>query len=250
MLVDLRKHAAAAIFDCDIAIVGAGAAGLTLARHLAGRGRDIVVVESGGLDFDAATQGLLTGRTSVTPTIRWFMPGCVSSAGRPTSGAGAALASRRSISRSATGSRSPAGHSRWTRSSAGTRPPRRTWKCGSRRGWPRRLERRSCGAPRRGPRGLRDRPVALRRRRRALRHAARGGHRRRTRCARAAARDCRSRAGRGQRDRGDCARARDARRPPRAASRAALRAGLRRRRECAPAPRVLRRRAPGHRQCA
>ena len=27
MLIDLRKHAAAAIFDCDIAIVGTGAAG-------------------------------------------------------------------------------------------------------------------------------------------------------------------------------------------------------------------------------
>jgi len=61
MLVDLRKHATAAIFDCDVAIVGAGAAGLTLARHLAGRGREIVVVESGGLDFDEATQGLADG---------------------------------------------------------------------------------------------------------------------------------------------------------------------------------------------
>jgi choline dehydrogenase-like flavoprotein len=61
MLIDLRKHAAAAVFDCDIAIVGAGAAGLTLARHLTGRGRDIVVVESGGLDFDTATQGLADG---------------------------------------------------------------------------------------------------------------------------------------------------------------------------------------------
>ena len=61
MLVDLRKHTTAAIFDCDVAIVGAGAAGLTLARHLAGRGREIVVVESGGLDFDEATQGLADG---------------------------------------------------------------------------------------------------------------------------------------------------------------------------------------------
>jgi NADPH-dependent 2,4-dienoyl-CoA reductase/sulfur reductase-like enzyme len=61
MLVDLRNHAVAAGFDCDVAIVGAGAAGLTLARHLAGRGRNIVVVESGGLDFDAAVQALADG---------------------------------------------------------------------------------------------------------------------------------------------------------------------------------------------
>ena len=61
MLDDLQDHPAGAVFDCDIAIVGAGAAGLTLARHLAGKGRDIVVVESGGLDFDAATQDMADG---------------------------------------------------------------------------------------------------------------------------------------------------------------------------------------------
>jgi choline dehydrogenase-like flavoprotein len=61
MLVDMRHDAVAAGLDCDVAIVGAGAAGLTLARHLAGRGRDIVVVESGGLDFDAAVQALADG---------------------------------------------------------------------------------------------------------------------------------------------------------------------------------------------
>ena len=61
MLVDLRSHAVATGFDCDVAIVGAGAAGLTLARHLAGRGRNVVVVESGGLDFDAAVQALADG---------------------------------------------------------------------------------------------------------------------------------------------------------------------------------------------
>lgn len=61
MLDDLLQYPAATRIACDIAIVGGGAAGITLARHLSASKRDICVVESGGLDFDEATQALADG---------------------------------------------------------------------------------------------------------------------------------------------------------------------------------------------
>ncbi len=61
MLIDLRQHPEAAGHPSDICIVGAGAAGITLARSLAARGRDVCLLESGGLDFEQATQDLYKG---------------------------------------------------------------------------------------------------------------------------------------------------------------------------------------------
>ncbi len=61
MLHDLNDYPENAELACDIAIVGGGAAGITLARHLAGHGVEVCVVESGGRDFDAATQDLAAG---------------------------------------------------------------------------------------------------------------------------------------------------------------------------------------------
>ena len=80
MLVDLRKHAAAASFDCDIAIVGAGAAGLTRARHLAGRGRDTRMSDlpaEGMVDRDCRVHGnanLDVAGSSVFRTAGWANP--------------------------------------------------------------------------------------------------------------------------------------------------------------------------------
>ncbi|MEQ8661204.1 MAG: FAD-dependent oxidoreductase, partial [Gammaproteobacteria bacterium] len=61
MLQDLNDFTADPELACDVAIVGAGAAGITLARHLAGHGLEICLVESGGRDFEAATQALAAG---------------------------------------------------------------------------------------------------------------------------------------------------------------------------------------------
>lgn len=61
MLIDLRKEPEAAARQSDICIIGAGAAGITLARRLARTGREICLLESGGLDFEQATQDLYRG---------------------------------------------------------------------------------------------------------------------------------------------------------------------------------------------
>ena len=61
MLLDFRTLDANVDLTSDVCIVGAGAAGLTLARGLLERGRRVTILESGGLDFDAATQDLYAG---------------------------------------------------------------------------------------------------------------------------------------------------------------------------------------------
>ena len=67
MIIDFRKAEDSQIFEADVCIVGTGVAGLTLARGLLKSGLKICLVESGGGDFDQATQDLydgeVTGRT-------------------------------------------------------------------------------------------------------------------------------------------------------------------------------------------
>lgn len=60
MEVDARTLGAP-VLDADVCIVGAGPAGLTLARELATRERRIVVLESGGRNPDPAAQALSEG---------------------------------------------------------------------------------------------------------------------------------------------------------------------------------------------
>ncbi|WP_245836832.1 FAD-dependent oxidoreductase [Sphingopyxis indica] len=62
MIADFLKHPAAAGRHYDVAVIGAGPAGITIARELMRRGHDICLVESGGLDFDSRTQALYAGR--------------------------------------------------------------------------------------------------------------------------------------------------------------------------------------------
>jgi choline dehydrogenase-like flavoprotein len=63
MEVDARTLAAP-VLDADVCIVGAGPAGLTLARELATRDRRIVLLESGGRNPDPAAQALSDGTTT------------------------------------------------------------------------------------------------------------------------------------------------------------------------------------------
>jgi choline dehydrogenase-like flavoprotein len=52
---------------CDVAIVGAGAAGITLARELAGARLEVVLLESGGLEPERETQELYRGGATGLP---------------------------------------------------------------------------------------------------------------------------------------------------------------------------------------
>jgi choline dehydrogenase-like flavoprotein len=58
---DARNVPKGSTLDADICIVGAGAAGITLARELAHTKARVVILESGGFDFDPKTQALDEG---------------------------------------------------------------------------------------------------------------------------------------------------------------------------------------------
>lgn len=64
MILDAREQTPDADLEYDLCIVGAGAAGITLALALADAGLRIVVLESGGLENEAATQALYEGTTA------------------------------------------------------------------------------------------------------------------------------------------------------------------------------------------
>jgi choline dehydrogenase-like flavoprotein len=64
MFVDARTLTADTTIQTGLCIVGAGAAGITLALSLRSAGFPTVVLESGGLEFDAATQDLDAGDLS------------------------------------------------------------------------------------------------------------------------------------------------------------------------------------------
>ncbi len=61
MIIDARTLESGVTVDADICIVGAGAAGITLVHALGGLGLSIIVLEGGGLRFEAASQSLYQG---------------------------------------------------------------------------------------------------------------------------------------------------------------------------------------------
>ena len=58
MILDLDDHPADPALNADVCIVGAGAAGICLATELAGRGRDVLLLESGGRRIEEETREL------------------------------------------------------------------------------------------------------------------------------------------------------------------------------------------------
>ena len=66
MLIDLAAGAPDK-FEADVAVIGAGAAGLTMARRLVAAGKSVILLESGGLDYEAATADLNAGRNVGEP---------------------------------------------------------------------------------------------------------------------------------------------------------------------------------------
>lgn len=61
-LLDARELPEATRVETDLCIIGAGAAGITLARSLIGHPVKVCLLESGGLEFEPATQDLYAGR--------------------------------------------------------------------------------------------------------------------------------------------------------------------------------------------
>ncbi len=64
MLHDARELDNNTIINTDICIVGAGAAGITIAREFANSAFDVCLLESGGFEFDADTQSLYKGKNT------------------------------------------------------------------------------------------------------------------------------------------------------------------------------------------
>jgi choline dehydrogenase-like flavoprotein len=63
VLIDGRTLPRTHTLETDVCIVGAGAAGITLAMELAGQPFRVLLVESGGLEFEGDTQSLYRGRS-------------------------------------------------------------------------------------------------------------------------------------------------------------------------------------------
>ncbi len=61
MLIDLSALRGAQLRETEICVVGAGAAGITLTRRLLGLGREVVLLESGGDEYEADTADLNAG---------------------------------------------------------------------------------------------------------------------------------------------------------------------------------------------
>lgn len=67
MFLDARKMPSGTVIDTDVCIIGAGAAGITLARQLIGHPVRVCLLESGGLRIDRETQRLYEGETVGIP---------------------------------------------------------------------------------------------------------------------------------------------------------------------------------------
>jgi choline dehydrogenase-like flavoprotein len=65
--IDARGDGVGDVIEASVAIIGSGAAGLTLARELAEAGRSVALIESGGFDLEGQTQNLFSGKNLGLP---------------------------------------------------------------------------------------------------------------------------------------------------------------------------------------
>lgn len=69
MLIDARNLPTDRIVESEVCIIGAGPAGITLAREFAGQNFQVCLLESGGLEFNQETQSLCEGDTIGDPFL-------------------------------------------------------------------------------------------------------------------------------------------------------------------------------------
>jgi choline dehydrogenase-like flavoprotein len=67
MFIDAHSVSTGTIIETEVCIVGAGAAGITLAREFSGQSFRVLLLESGGTEPDAATQDLYSGNNIGRP---------------------------------------------------------------------------------------------------------------------------------------------------------------------------------------
>ena len=67
MIRDFRTNDDKSVFETDICVIGAGAAGITLGLELAGSPLKVLILESGGLEPDVETQSLYEGSVTGEP---------------------------------------------------------------------------------------------------------------------------------------------------------------------------------------
>lgn len=70
MIDDLRLQQDGTTFECDVCIIGAGAAGISIARRFLGGRQSVLVLESGGLGFEESTQALYAFENAGLPRSR------------------------------------------------------------------------------------------------------------------------------------------------------------------------------------
>jgi choline dehydrogenase-like flavoprotein len=58
LLLDAHELPDGSALSCDLCVVGAGAAGITIALELATAGMDVLLLEAGGMTAEKATQDL------------------------------------------------------------------------------------------------------------------------------------------------------------------------------------------------
>jgi choline dehydrogenase-like flavoprotein len=67
LFIDLRTQPGSIETEADVAVIGAGAAGITLTRELASAGCEVCLIEAGGFRADAQTQSLYRGESTGLP---------------------------------------------------------------------------------------------------------------------------------------------------------------------------------------
>jgi 2-polyprenyl-6-methoxyphenol hydroxylase-like FAD-dependent oxidoreductase len=109
-VIDSRRLGSAFSVDTDVCIVGAGAAGLTLAGEMQrSSARDICVVEAGGFQPDEDTQALHDLDSVGYPLRENHMARARYYGARATCGRAVRCGSRVATSRAAHGSKTPVG---------------------------------------------------------------------------------------------------------------------------------------------
>ena len=67
MIVDAHGLQPDQLLNCDICVIGAGAAGITVAREFAGKAIEICLLEGGGLEWAEESQAIYKGQSSGLP---------------------------------------------------------------------------------------------------------------------------------------------------------------------------------------